>query len=344
MHMSLILVTGGSGFIAGHLILRLLADGHRVRSTVRSDARGEALRTLLRSNGAEPGERLEIFRADLLKDDGWREAATGCDYIFHTASPFPLDAPKDEDELITPARDGTLRVLRAARDAGAKRIVVTSSFAAIGYGHPARDATFTEADWTVIDGPDTQAYMKSKTLAERAAWDFIAREGGSLELATVNPVAVFGPALGADLSSSVEIVRAMLTGEMPAAPKIHFGIVDVRDVVDLHIRAMFAPEAKGERFLAVAGETMSLMQIAQVLKARFPKEAAKAPGFELPNWLLRVLAVFVPFARTAVPHLGVIRQASNDKARRLLAWSPRTNEEAIVATAESLIRLGLVGK
>lgn len=342
--MSLILVTGGSGFIAGHLILRLLADGHRVRTTVRSDARGEALRALLRDNGTEPGERLEIFLADLLKDAGWREAATGCDYVFHTASPFPLDAPKDEAELITPAREGTLRVLKAARDAGAKRVVVTSSFAAIGYGHPSRDAAFTEADWTVIDGPDTQAYMKSKTLAERAAWDFIAREGGSLELATVNPVAVFGPALGADISSSIEIVRAMLTGEMPAAPKIHFGIVDVRDVVDLHVRAMISPEAKGERFLAVAGGAVSLMQVARVLKACFPKEAAKAPGFELPNWLLRVLAVFVPFARTAVPHLGVIRQASNERARRLLGWSPRTNEEAIVATAESLIRLGLAGK
>lgn len=342
--MSLILVTGGSGFIAGHLILRLLGDGHSVRATVRGEARGEDLRRLLRENGTEPGERLEVFLADLLKDDAWHEAATGCDYVFHTASPFPLDAPKDEAELITPARDGTLRVMRAARDAGVKRVVVTSSFAAIGYGHPARTTPFTEADWTVIDGPDTQAYMKSKTLAERAAWDFIAREGGSLELAVVNPVAVFGPAIGADLSSSVEIVRAMLTGEMPAAPKIHFGVVDVRDVADLHVRAMFTPEARGERFLAVAGETVSLMEIARILKAQFPKEAAKAPGFELPNWLLRLLAIVVPFARTAVPHLGVIRQASNDKARRVLGWMPRSNQEAIVATAESLIRLGLAGK
>lgn len=257
--MSTVLVTGGSGFIGVHTILQLLADGHAVRTTVRNPDRGKDVIAMLREGGAVTADQVGFVTADLLRDDGWREAVAGCDYVLHIASPLGAHVPEDENELIVPAREGTLRVLRAARDAGVKRVVVTSSFAAIGYGHPPQARPFDETVWSNLDGPDVQAYPKSKTLAERAAWDFIAREGNGLELAVVNPTAVFGPALGADFSESIGIIKALLDGAMPAVPRIHFGLVDVRDVADLHLRAMTSPKAKGERFLAVAGETMSVL-------------------------------------------------------------------------------------
>jgi dihydroflavonol-4-reductase len=249
--------------------------------------------------------------------------------------------PRDENELVVPAREGTLRVLRAARDAGVKRLVLTSSFAAIGYGHPPRETAFDEGDWTDVEGDDVQPYAKSKTLAELAAWDFVAREGGGLELAAVNPVAVLGPALGPDVSASITLVQALLDGRTPAAPKIHFGLVDVRDVADLHLRAMENPAAKGERFLAVAGEPMSMIEIAQVLRQHLGNAARRVPRREMPDWLARVTALVVPQMRSVLPMLGRRRRASGDKARRLLGWNPRPNEEIIMATAESLLALGL---
>ncbi|WP_245312694.1 SDR family oxidoreductase, partial [Bradyrhizobium macuxiense] len=273
--MSTVLVTGGSGFIGVHTILQLLAAGHEVRTTVRNLDRSKDVLAMLRAGGASSPDKVGFVAADLLRDDGWREAAAGCDYVFHVASPLVSYEPKDENELIVPAREGTLRVLRAARDAGVKRVVVTSSFAAIGYGHPLRSTPFDETVWTNLDSNDVQAYPKSKTLAERAAWDFIAREGGGLELAVVNPTAVFGPALGPDFSESIGIIKALLDGAMPAVPRIHFGLVDVRDVADLHLRAMTSPKAKGERFLAVSGETMSVLQIARVLRAKLGSKARR---------------------------------------------------------------------
>lgn len=204
-----VLVTGGSGFIASHCIAQLLAAGHRVRASLRSAAREAELRAMLRQAGVEAGEDLSFALADLQHDDGWAQAAAGCDYVLHVASPFPPDLPRHEDELIVPARDGALRVLRAARGAGVKRVVLTSSFAAIGYGHPERAAPFDETVWTDLSGP-VAAYPKSKTLAERAAWDFIEREGGGLELAAVNPVGVFGPVLGADYSTSILLVQRLM--------------------------------------------------------------------------------------------------------------------------------------
>ena len=241
-----------------------------------------------------------------------------------------------------PAREGTLRVLRAARDAGVRRVVVTSSFAAVGYGHANNTVPFNEADWTNVNGEDVQPYIKSKTLAEHTAWDFIAREGGALELSVVNPVGIFGPVLGADFSSSIGIVKRMMDGGMPGAPKIYFGVVDVRDVADLHLRAMTNPVAKGERFLAVAGDCMSLHEVARLLRARMGAAARRVPRFQLPNWLVRLAARRDPSLRPAVSQLDKVRNASNEKARRLLGWAPRPNEEAIVATAESLVRLGLL--
>jgi dihydroflavonol-4-reductase len=340
--MSEVLVTGGSGFIAGHLILQLLSAGHRVRATLRSPSRRNDVLAMLRQGGAASAEAVAFHAADLTQDAGWADAVNGCDIVLHVASPLPEQVPKDADELIVPARDGTLRVLRAARDAGVRRVVVTSSFAAIGYGHAGRIRPFDETDWTDLDGPGVQPYARSKTLAERAAWDFMAREGGSLELAVVNPTGVLGPVLGPDLSASIMLVQGLLSGQAPAAPKLNFGLVDVRDVADLHLRAMTDPVAKGERFLAIAGPAVSLLDIANVLRARLGAAARRAPRVALPDWLARMMALAVPQLRPVLPLLGRYCEASSDKARRLLGWTPRPNEEIIVATAESLLRLGLV--
>src|ERR1700723_3120454 len=214
--MSTILVTGGTGLIASHSTLQAVGENHRVRTTIRSLKREADVRAMLKQGGSEPGDRLSFFAADLENDAGWREAVSGCDYVLHVASPFPESVPKNADELIVPAREGALRVLRAARDAVVKRVVLTSSFAAIGYGHPQQVKPFDETSWTDLNGDDVHPYVKSKTLAERAAWDFIAREGGGLELSVVNPVAVFGPALGADYSTSIVIVQRLMDGGIPA--------------------------------------------------------------------------------------------------------------------------------
>ena len=280
--------------------------------------------------------------ADLTADAGWTEAAAGCDFVLHVASPFPLDVPRHEDELIVPAREGALRVLRAARAASVKRVVQTSSFAAVGYGHPQLDRPFNEHDWSKPEGEGVTAYAKSKTLAERAAWDFMAREGGDMELAVVNPVGVFGPVLGADFSTSIEIVKRMLDGALPAVPRLVFGVVDVRDVADLHLLAMTHPEAAGERWLAVAGEFVSLRDIGLMLKRRLGDDARRVPTRELPDWLLRVVALFDKSVGQVVPELGKRKNATSAKARRELGWTPRSAEDAVVATAESLQRLGLL--
>jgi len=342
--MSTVLVTGGSGFIGSHAILQLLAAGHQVRTTVRNLSREGDVRALLKSGGAEPGDGLTFFAADLEEDEGWPKAVAGCDYVLHVASPFPPTVPKDENELIVPAREGALRVLRAARDAQVKRVVLTSSFAAIGYGHPPQAAPFDETNWTDPNAPDVAPYTKSKTLAERAAWDFIAREGGNLELSVVNPVGVFGPVLGPDYASSILIVQRLMDGAMPGLPHLYFGAVDVRDVVDLHLRAMVHPAANGERFLAVAGDFMSALDIAQVLKSRLGEAAKKVPTRELPDWMIRAAAVFDPAVRQIIPELGKKKNATSAKAQRLLGWTPRSREDAVVATGESLLRLGLLKK
>jgi nucleoside-diphosphate-sugar epimerase len=233
-------------------------------------------------------------------------------------------------------------VLRAAREAKVKRVVLTSSFAAIGYGQPEQSAPFDETNWTNPDGADVLPYIKSKTLAERAAWDFIAKEGGALELSVVNPVGVFGPALGPDYSTSILLVQRLMDGAMPGCPKLYFGVVDVRDVAALHIEAMTNPAAKGERFLALAGDFMSMLEIAAVLKSRLGAAAKRVPSRELPNWLVRLAAMRDPAVKQILPELGKHKNGTNEKAKRMLGWAPRPNADAVVATAESLIRLGLL--
>ena len=341
--MARVLVTGGTGFVGAHCLVQLLAAGHETRATVRDLAREGVVRAMLRQGGAgDAGERLTLTRADLNADAGWAEAAAGCEYVLHVASPFPSTVPKDENELIAPARDGALRVLRAARDAGVKRVVLTSSFAAIGYGAGRRTTAFTEEDWTDLSYPSLQPYAKSKTIAERAAWDFIAREGGGLELAVVNPVGVFGPVLGPDYSTSILLVKRLLDGTVPGCPDIWFGAVDARDVADLHLKAMTDPAARGQRFLAAAGDFVSVLEIAKILREGARDAARKVPTRSLPDWLVRLVALFDPEVKGITPELGKRKNASNEKARRLLGWTPRSPGEAVLATARSLLQLGLL--
>jgi dihydroflavonol-4-reductase len=340
--MTNVLVTGGSGFVGSHVVLQTLNAGHNVRTTVRSLKKEESVRAMLRTAGADTS-RLTVVSADLTSESGWPQAVAGCDYVIHVASPLSDSAQQAEAEVIAAARDGSLRVLRAARDAGVKRVVMTSSCGAVYYGYPPRAEPFDETSWSNPDRGDMSAYVKSKLIAERAAWDFVKTEGGALELAVINPAGIFGPVLGPDASSSTQMIQRLLKG-MPGCPRIHFAIVDVRDVADLHLRAMLSPAAKGERFVAVAenGNAMSMLEMARVLKARLGDPAKKAPTRELPNWIVRAGAVFDPAMRQLLPMLGKVRNATSAKARRELGWKPRPREDAIVATAESLLKFGIV--
>jgi nucleoside-diphosphate-sugar epimerase len=335
--MSPALVTGGNGYLGTHLIAALLRAGSPVRATVRSAASEESLRAAVRRGSpgsGSPGNAgslssadnadLEVVVADLTADDGWKAAVTGCEQVYHVASPLPYVQPKDPNDLIVPAREGVLRVLRAARDANARRVVLTSSFAAIGYT-PKPTAEFTEDDWTDPDTPGLAPYPRSKAIAERAAWDLIEHDKSDTELVVVNPTFILGPTLTTELRSSLHLVKAMLDGTMTTTPRARFGLADVRDVADLHVRAMAAPEAAGKRFLAVAdGPTISYLEIAQTLRRRLGPVAARvpteeAPGDDLPRPVIH-----------------------NDRARDELGWRPRPTETTIVETAESLRDLGLL--
>jgi dihydroflavonol-4-reductase len=297
---------------------------------------------MLDKAGVKPDGRLTFHVADLLKDDGWGEACAGCEYVLHVAS--PMTATKVEAEVIRPAVDGVLRVLRAARDAGVKRLVFTSTCGAVYYGHPLRREPFDESSWTNLESRDMSAYVRSKAMAERAAWDFMKAEGGAMEFAVVNPSGIFGPALGPDYSSSLDLIKRLLNGSMPACPDLWFGVVDVRDVADIHLRAMTAPNAKGQRFIATCGGAVSMIAIAKMLKERLGDRAKNVPTRKMPDFIIRIAALFKIEMRDLVPLLGKIRNASNEKAKRELGWKPRSWEEAVVSTAESLFQLGLVEK
>ena len=317
----LVLVTGGSGYLGAHVVKAALAAGYRVRTTVRSLSKADAVRTAV---GAGPEAELEFVAADLTSDLGWGAAVDGAAYVLHVASPFPGSQPRNEQELIVPAREGTLRVLRAALAAGVKRVVLTSSFAAIGYGHgPSHPGVYTEADWTEVDGPNVPAYQKSKTLAERAAWDFVAEHPG-LELVVVNPVGIFGPPLGPPDGTSVVILRT--AQRSPIVPNMRFGIVDVRDVADLELTAMTSPDAAGKRFLAVAAMS-DLRQVANLLGRR---------PLLLPNWIVRAAAPVSGMARSLAEEVGTSKEASSERARTLLGWSPRPVEDTIKEMGSAL--------
>lgn len=333
-------MTGGNGYLGSHVIDSLLRAGYRVRTTVRSLDRAGQIRTTAAGSGRDPGERLEVLRADLNADEGWDEAARNCTYVLHVASPFPAGQPRHEDEVIIPARDGALRVLRAARDQGVERVVMTSSFAAIGYTRKPGDE-YDEHDWT-DPGDDLVPYIKSKTVAERAAWDFMRDQGGDLELTVIAPTGIFGPILNDHLAVSVTFVKAMLDGALAVVQPQYFGVADVRDVADVHVRAMTCPAAAGERFLVSGGEAISFLRMANILAEHLGERAARVPAQELTAEQLREGARTNPAFREALSQLGKIPVLRTDKARKILGWQPRDVVTTIVDTAESLFRRGLV--
>ncbi|MBV4355857.1 SDR family oxidoreductase [Pinibacter aurantiacus] len=314
-----VLVTGGTGFVAVHVIFKLLQEGYVVRTTLRSLSRKEELIAALRSAGINDFDRLSFIEADLLKDENWDDAVDGADYVLHLASPFPGKEPKDENELIVPARDGALRVLKAARNAGVKRVVLTSSFAAIGYSVHEKGHVFTEEDWTDASAA-IPAYIKSKTVAEKAAWEFVNTEGNGLEFVVINPVGIFGPVLGNILSASVDVViKGIIEGTTTISPDLTLGVVDVRDVAGIHILAMTNAAASGQRFLAAADGVMSFYDVAQLIRKERPERASKIADINKTDDSFYI-------------------ELSNNKAKTLLHWNPRSKEEAILASVDSLIQ------
>ena len=333
-----VLVTGGSGFLGGWCVIELLRRGYTVSTTVRSLSREAQVRAAVGSE-VDPGDRLTVVAADLTSDEGWPAAVAGCDYVLHVASPFPPKQPKDPDELIVPARDGTLRVLRASLDAGVKRVVVTSSVAAIRLSDPGATRPLDERDWTDPSDPGLTPYVRSKTIAEQAAWDLVRERGDEDRLAVVNPGAIIGPVLNDDLSYSLQAVQRLLGGT-PGVPRLGFSLVDVRDVADLHIRAMTSPAAGGERFIA-ATEFRWMGEIGDVLRERLGEAASKVPTRTIPNFVVRGMALFDPGIRSVVGGLGKRTDLSSEKARTSLGWNPRPIEDTIAETGESLIRQGV---
>lgn len=342
MKKQLVVVTGGSGFIAVHIILQLLEQGYAVRTTVRSDAKEAVIKEMLTNGGIKDFSDLSFSVADLTSDDNWAETMEGATYAIHVASPTPKLNFKNEDEMIRPAVDGVLRVLKAARAAKVKRVVLTSAYGAIFAGHKNRTTPYTEEDWSDLSAKNIHPYQKSKTMSEMAAWDFIKKEGNGLELATVNPVGVMGPVLSAKYSHSNVQIQEMLEGKIRALPNVDSGYVDVRDVASLHILAMTFPEANGERFLATTGETLSMMDVADILREAFPDYAKNLPTKIIPNAVIKAAALTNPKIRMIATIVGTYAETSNKKAKTLLDWNPRSAKTAIIATAQSMIDLGIV--
>ena len=332
-----VLVTGGSGYIAGYLIRQLVSEGWTVHTTVRSLAKEAAVRELLKVDNS----RLKFFAADLMADAGWAEATAGCSHVAHVASPLPTGIPKDANELIAPARDGVLRALRAAKAAGVQRFVMTSSVAAISYGRGRGVHHFTEADWTDLSKPGISPYIQSKTVAERAARDWMAAEGGAMAFCSICPSVVLGPVWSGDYSASVSVVKMLLNGRMGACPDIGFGVVDVRDVADLHVRALKAPNMAGERFIA-SGRFMKIREVADILRAQLGEQASKVTTRNVPDWVVRLGALFNPLAKAVVGELGSVRNQSAEHAKKVLGWATRPVEQSIVDTARSLLDQGLI--
>ena len=335
-----VLITGISGFIARHCAVEMLNAGYGVRGTVRSLSRGGEVKASLAKHADV--SRLGFAQADLESDAGWREAVAGCAHVLHVASPFPAKQPRDEQDLIRPAVEGTLRVLEAAVAGGAERFVQTSSMVAVMYGHPReRAAPFTEADWTRVEDPGVTAYGKSKTLAERAARDFVQQRKPALHYSSVNPGLVLGPALDRDIGTSAEIIQMFLKGKYPGAPRMAIPVVDVRDVARMHRLAVEVDAPGGGRYLGVA-DCLWLIEIAAAIRERLGPAARKAPSRVLPDWAVKLVAIFDPAARQAVPELGKVLRVDNSATRRTLGIEFIPAPEAAAAMARSLIELGLV--
>jgi nucleoside-diphosphate-sugar epimerase len=335
-----VLVTGGSGYIGSWCVIGLLQQGYTVRTTVRDLRREGEVRAGVASM-VDPGNRLSVHAANLIADEGWDAAAEGAEYVLHVASPLGVPPPKDPNDLIVPARDGALRAIRAAIKAGVSRVVMTSSVAATSPPPGSGDGTSDETVWTNPDDPGVDAYARSKTIAERAAWDLIGESGGATSLAVVNPGLVLGPVLGRDFSDSVQIVQRLLAGKVPGLPRLGFNIVDVRDVADLHIRAMTDPAAAGQRLIG-AGDFAWMADIAAILRAHLGAAAAKVPTAKAPDVLLHLVALFDRDLRSVTPWLGRRHAFTSAKAQALLGWKPRPMEATVLDCARSLIARGAV--
>ena len=336
-----VLVTGGTGFLGGWCVASLLDRGYAVRTTVRDLAREGDVRAAVAAAGAEGDERLSVVAADLRDDAGWPDAVAGCTHVLHVASPFPPAQPKDPDELIVPARDGALRVLRASLEAGVERIVLTSSVAAVRNGGPPRNGSaYTEEDWTDGDNASLAPYTRSKTIAERAAWDLAAERGATDRLAVVNPGAIIGPVLSNDRSFSLELIERLMKGAMPALPRLGFSLVDVRDVAALELLAMTSPDAAGKRLIAT-DQFLWMAEIAAILRDRLGEDAAKVPTRVAPNLLIKAVGIFDSSVRSFTGDLGKRTEFSSQRARDL-GWTPRPVGDSIVETARSLRAHGVV--
>jgi dihydroflavonol-4-reductase len=336
-----VVVTGASGFIAKNIIAELLKRGHAVRGTVRDLDKAESVRRAVSRAGADPS-RLTFAAADLLSDAGWSEAVSGATHVLHTASPFPIQQPDNPDDVIRPAVDGTLRVLKAATAAGVKRVVVTSSTVAIFYGpdQPASHA-YSEADFTDDTRADITPYIRSKTLAEKAAWQFVRATPGAPELVVINPGFVQGAALDADLSTSHELFALMARGVYPAAPRIRFPVAHVADVAVAHAEAIARPAAAGQRFLIGEGQ-LGLYDLGQIMARELPDLKSKVPKFELPDMVVRALAVADKKMRTILPELGRAKGFTNAKARDGLGIAFHSADAAVVGSVASLRALRLI--
>lgn len=337
-----VVVTGATGFIAKHIVLKLLERGHQVVASVRKPVRGEELRNTLKEHLSDPARlaALKTVVLDLTSDDGWAEAMAGAEALIHTASPFPLAQPKDEDDLIRPAVDGTLRALKAAKAAGITRVVMTSSAVAVMQkDRPDTGDRYTEADWSDLDRPGTSPYEKSKTLAERAAWEYLETEAPEIQLTTINPVLVTGPPLDSDYGTSVQVVERVLKAQDPMLPSFSLPVVDVRDVAEAHVRALERPESTGKRFLA-ATETLWFSDMAKAIKAEFPER--KIVTREAPNFFIRFLSLFDDEIKTIVPELGIKREVSSDQARDVLGIDFKPAVDSVTETARWLVENGRV--
>lgn len=332
-----VLVTGGTGFVASWCIVELLQRGFAVRTTVRSLSKEQAVRAAI-STAIDPGDRLTFFAADLTSDVGWDAAVAGCDYVLHVASPLGWDNPKDPDALIVPAREGALRVLRAATQAAVKRVVLTSACAAASPPLASADSMNDETLWTDPENGQLNAYQKSKTLAERAAWQFMRDYHGPTTLTTILPGAVFGPVLSAENLGSVQVIGRLLQGRLPGNPRLGFEVVDVRDLADVHIRAMTEAQAAGQRFIA-AGSFLWMTDISKTLHSKLGRAARKVPTRTLPDFVLRLLSAFDPLLREVTPRLGRKHLHTSEKAQRLLGWQQRPAAVTVVDCAESLMTL-----
>lgn len=329
-----VLVTGGTGFVAGWCIVELLRRGYIVRTTVRSLAKEPMVRTAVASV-VDAGDRLTLFAADLTKEEGWEQAMAGCDYVLHVASPLGISNSENGEDLATPARDGTLRVLVTARNAGVKRVVMTSAAAVATPPLQDGDSLSDEKVWFDPHEPNVDAYRQSKRLAERAAWDFIRANDGPMALTTILPGAVFGPVLTTENLGSVQVIGRLLEGRVPASPRLGFEVVDVRDLADVHIRAMESGRAAGERFLAV-GEFMWMNDISRTLRAQLGAAASKVPTRTLPNFAFRLMALFDPSLRPMTSRLGRKYLHTSAKAREFLGWTPRPAAITLADCARSL--------